>query len=661
MSFQKIVFIITLMNGIIIFSVGTVLGHGFGAFSEFTYGKTYYDRHNEAGVKRNFIVGWNMDANVSTNRIFHYQLNLGFGYVNVSHAYSRKYYFEWDNKRISDPFNDAGYTVHLRHVMSWALWRNPPWRVMVGPHVRLHYDWYTANPRSNWQMHPISGGIHCDVRYDLSLNYTLEVSLLGEFSSFSSNETEPGNEHAIGFRVSLIKTKERIEKPEEDQPVLPEPVDLFEPEPEIDDKTEKSEAVSKPEEVPEIEPVLNKFTNMTSYSFAEPWQREKDKVMKTHLVIETFPARCSLSINGKNYNKSSELMLLENIPVGPYNLVFTWQNLTLHRSIDLEPGRYSFISASFPTNKILSKPLFKGRYILYDDGTIEDIQTNLMWLQQDFEKAMDWKNSMRACQELKFTGYSDWHLPSQSELMSLLNPPEVDEFRATDLNTIPGLFHISHAQLWSSDQGELSAIMADRRTAYINLRKAEIEWTMPFRRMGALPVRWITSRALPQTNKALDSIEHEMSLTSEQLLNDKGYIMLDERNFAQEIFGSRKPSVVFFYEASKQGAEGLASVFNALAEAYKNVINFCVYEVDPNQKEYVQPRYHYSSPGSIVLFGDRWDKRQQLDVFDDHFDRPFLWTQRFNLLAIWLYSQLLDWERGVYFQGKYVITTFTDK
>jgi uncharacterized caspase-like protein/sRNA-binding protein len=60
-----------------------------------------------------------------------------------------------------------------------------------------------------------------------------------------------------------------------------------------------------------------------------------------------------------------------------------------------------------------------SRFIAYDNGTVLDTRTNLMWAARDNGKHINWANAKSYCENYSGGGYSDWRMPTQDELAGL--------------------------------------------------------------------------------------------------------------------------------------------------------------------------------------------------------------------------------------------------
>jgi hypothetical protein len=59
------------------------------------------------------------------------------------------------------------------------------------------------------------------------------------------------------------------------------------------------------------------------------------------------------------------------------------------------------------------------RFIAYDDGTVLDTSTNLMWAAKDSGREISWWNANSYCENYRAGGYTDWRMPPQNELARL--------------------------------------------------------------------------------------------------------------------------------------------------------------------------------------------------------------------------------------------------
>ncbi|MCX5846322.1 MAG: DUF1566 domain-containing protein [Deltaproteobacteria bacterium] len=60
-----------------------------------------------------------------------------------------------------------------------------------------------------------------------------------------------------------------------------------------------------------------------------------------------------------------------------------------------------------------------GSFIAYDNGTVLDTSTNLMWAAKDNGIDIDWGDAKGYCENYRGGGYIDWRMPTQAELATL--------------------------------------------------------------------------------------------------------------------------------------------------------------------------------------------------------------------------------------------------
>lgn len=60
-----------------------------------------------------------------------------------------------------------------------------------------------------------------------------------------------------------------------------------------------------------------------------------------------------------------------------------------------------------------------GRFIAYDDGTVLDTKTKLIWAAKDNESDINWADANSYCENYRGGGYKDWRMPTRDELEGL--------------------------------------------------------------------------------------------------------------------------------------------------------------------------------------------------------------------------------------------------
>ena len=76
----------------------------------------------------------------------------------------------------------------------------------------------------------------------------------------------------------------------------------------------------------------------------------------------------------------------------------------------------TFITANYATAGERARD---GRFIAYDNGTVLDTKTNLMWAAYDNGGNINWYNAKSYCENYRGGGYTDWRLPTEDELVGL--------------------------------------------------------------------------------------------------------------------------------------------------------------------------------------------------------------------------------------------------
>ena len=88
-----------------------------------------------------------------------------------------------------------------------------------------------------------------------------------------------------------------------------------------------------------------------------------------------------------------------------------------------------------------------GRFIVYDNGTVLDTKTNLMWAAKDNGADINWWSAKNYCESYRGGGYTDWRMPTQDELAQLLE--QVGKSRQA--YRLTGLIHVTECCLFVLD------------------------------------------------------------------------------------------------------------------------------------------------------------------------------------------------------------------
>ena len=118
-----------------------------------------------------------------------------------------------------------------------------------------------------------------------------------------------------------------------------------------------------------------------------------------------------------------------------------------------------------------------GRFIAYDNGTVLDTKTNLMWAAKDNGSNIDPADAMSYCQNYRGGGYTDWRMPTGQELTTLYD----DSITGTNSFHLTKLITLTWCCVWTSEQKSGFFYFFNFTKDYFSLSRR------PF--MHALPVR----------------------------------------------------------------------------------------------------------------------------------------------------------------------------
>ena len=92
-----------------------------------------------------------------------------------------------------------------------------------------------------------------------------------------------------------------------------------------------------------------------------------------------------------------------------------------------------------------------GRFITYDNGTVMDTKTGLMWAAKDNGGGINWANAKTYCDNYRGGGYTDWRMPTQDELAGLYDPKTSTlKYGVLSLH-LTNLIEFTHSYGWASE------------------------------------------------------------------------------------------------------------------------------------------------------------------------------------------------------------------
>jgi len=130
------------------------------------------------------------------------------------------------------------------------------------------------------------------------------------------------------------------------------------------------------------------------------------------------------------------------------------------------------------------------RFIAYDNGTVMDTKTNLMWAAKDNGSDIGWSEAKFYCENYRGGGFKDWRMPTLDELVGLYNAHKARPAagaRHNNIHVATELIDITGLYLWASEtstttnEGAIFDFNAGIRSAFA------INMTMS----RALPVRYV--------------------------------------------------------------------------------------------------------------------------------------------------------------------------
>ncbi|MBW1898023.1 MAG: DUF1566 domain-containing protein [Deltaproteobacteria bacterium] len=125
-----------------------------------------------------------------------------------------------------------------------------------------------------------------------------------------------------------------------------------------------------------------------------------------------------------------------------------------------------------------------GRFVVYDDGTVLDTSTGLMWSAKDNGENINWNDAKNYCENYQGGGFTDWRLPAQDELAKLYDKGRSYRCKGGYDVHLTDLISLTSCCMWASETSR-------SKSAYFNFRDSYWDWRnqASSKYSRALPVR----------------------------------------------------------------------------------------------------------------------------------------------------------------------------
>ena len=133
-----------------------------------------------------------------------------------------------------------------------------------------------------------------------------------------------------------------------------------------------------------------------------------------------------------------------------------------------------------------------GCFIAYDNGTVLDTKTKLMWAAKDNGNAINWTDAKSYCENYHGGGYTDWRMPTQDELAGLYDEAKTYKIDNGKIVHLTKLIHLTSFVVWASEIDVFTSAPSRSTTAatfFFSSGKRFRARATSFSEICALPVR----------------------------------------------------------------------------------------------------------------------------------------------------------------------------
>jgi len=138
--------------------------------------------------------------------------------------------------------------------------------------------------------------------------------------------------------------------------------------------------------------------------------------------------------------------LFNVLAVGPYTLGVTTIAILL---MFWGPNIALSDNSDAPSPKVIAED---RRFVAYDNDTVLDTNTGLIWASRDNGEDIRWKDAKQYCDNYQGGGHTDWRMPTKNELLALFDKSISHKAEQKNYEIhMTNLIHLTTCCVWSSD------------------------------------------------------------------------------------------------------------------------------------------------------------------------------------------------------------------
>ncbi len=151
--------------------------------------------------------------------------------------------------------------------------------------------------------------------------------------------------------------------------------------------------------------------------------------------------------DGEGKELASSTVSHKNIASGDGTVESIYRAARSYLSMLLNDPRVKAVLGSKPSIFATGENIPAARFIAYDNGTVLDKGTGLMWAAKDNGSGIAWKGAKKYCEAYRGGGYTDWRMPTQGEL-EMLYDNRIDGMNGCNLTR---LIELTKCSIWASE------------------------------------------------------------------------------------------------------------------------------------------------------------------------------------------------------------------